>query len=139
MNLDLLKAKENLNGHTIALVKQDEIITSNKRGIMPMIDLIKANKNLEDFSVADVVVGKAVAMLFVKAKIKEIYAETISMIAKEYLEKHKVVFTYKNLVPYIINRAGNGMCIMEELVLNDGNEEVAYQKMKNKLEELYGK
>ena len=32
----------------------------------------------------------------------------------------------------------NGMCTMEELVLNDDDEEIAYQKMKNKLEAMYG-
>ena len=138
MNLDLLKAKEVLNGHTIALVKNDVVITSDKRGIMPMVELINSNTDLTNFSLADVVVGKAVAMLFVKAHIKEIYAETISQIALKYLKDKDIKVYYKNIVPYIINRAKNGMCIMEELVLNVKDEEIAYQKMKAKLEELYG-
>lgn len=138
MNKDLEKAKECLTGHTIALVKDEEVIISDKRGISPMITLIKENKDLNGFSLADVVVGKAAAMLFVKAGIKEIYAETISEIAINYLDKKEIKVSYKNIVPYIINRAKNGMCIMEELVLNDDDEEIAYQKMKNKLEAMYG-
>ena len=138
MNKDLEKAKECLTGHTIAIVKGEEVITSDKRGIAPMITLIKESKDLKGFSLADVVVGKAAAMLFVKAGIKEIYAETISEIAKNYLDKKEIKISYKNVVPHIINRAKTGMCIMEELVLNDEDEEIAYQKMKNKLEAMYG-
>jgi len=37
---DLENAKIALNGHTIALCKGDKILTSDKKGITPMVELI---------------------------------------------------------------------------------------------------
>lgn len=49
-----------------------------------MMALLAEGKDLTGFSAADRVVGKAAAMLFVKAKIKELFAKTISRSAAEF-------------------------------------------------------
>ena len=72
----LERAKILLNGDvTLALVNGADELTSTRSGIAPMMEYLDKNINLENFSAADRVVGKAVAMLFVKAKVKEVYAE----------------------------------------------------------------
>lgn len=131
---DLEKAKSLLVGDiTCVLVKGEEIITSNKTGIRPMMEFIKENLNLKGFSVADKIVGKAVAMLFRKAEIKEVYAEVLSVSALQFLEEAKIKVTYKTLTDKIINRTKTGMCPMEETVLNIENFEEGYLALKNKI------
>ena len=82
----LERAKEGLNGHTLCLVRGEEVLVRDERGIAPMMALLAEGKSLIGFSAADRVVGKAAAMLFVKAKIKELFAETISSSAAEFLQ-----------------------------------------------------
>lgn len=72
---DLQKAKEGLIGHTISLAKDETVLFSEKKGIAPMIDFLSEGVDLTGFSVADLVVGKAVALLFVKSGITRVYAK----------------------------------------------------------------
>ena len=76
---DLEKAKQLLNGHSIVLVKNEEVIIDDGKGISPMMKFIGENINLEGFSAADIVIGKAAAMLFTKAKIKAVYGNIMSI------------------------------------------------------------
>ena len=75
---DLEQAKLNLNGHTLSLCKGENRITSDKRGISPMVNLLCGNVSLSGWSAADLVVGKAAALLFVYAKVKEVYGKVLS-------------------------------------------------------------
>ena len=58
-NLDLAKATLLENAYSIVVVKKEEIVhTSNKNGLMPILDLYDYNKNiLSNASVADKVIG----------------------------------------------------------------------------------
>lgn len=115
---DIQLAIKSLAGHTLALVKDGELLTSNMRGVAPMVELIRGGTDLSGFSAADKVVGKAAAMLFVKAGIKAVYAENISVSAKVFLSKQGVDFSFKNEAEYIVNRDNTGLCPMESAVLN---------------------
>ena len=133
-NLDI--AKENLVGNTISLFKEGKSITSQKKGISPMMEYIEKGIDLNGFSVADVVVGKAVALLFVKAKIVSVFSKVISESALAVLKNYNIPVEYETLVPYIINRKKDGMCPMEKTVINENNPEIAYNLLKEKLKEL---
>ena len=86
-----IQAKEKLaNGTTCVLVKEDKIILSKDKGIAPILKLINAGENLENFSLADRIVGKAVAMLVVYSKIREVYAEVLSEKGEEVLKKSTI-------------------------------------------------
>ena len=61
---DLQIAKKNLEGNTICLVKKDSILTKKEKGILPMMQLLEQKVDLTGYSVADLIVGKAVAFLF---------------------------------------------------------------------------
>ena len=75
---DIELAKENLSGHTLALCKDGNIITSDKRGVAPMVDFLREGYDLSGYSAADKVIGKSAAMLFIKAGVKNIFAGVIS-------------------------------------------------------------
>ncbi len=125
---DTEKAKKELTGDiTCVLVKGENIYTSTKTGIAPMLNLIKDGVNLEGYSAADKIVGKAAAMLFVKAGVKDVFAEVISSDAISYLKKHKIEFSYNEATPYIINRKKTGNCPMEEAVKNTDDFNEGYE------------
>lgn len=113
---DLETALGHLPGHTISLCRGTEILTDSKRGVAPMVGFIESGANLNGFSVADLVVGRAAAMLFVKAGIRQVYAITLSRGAKEYLEAHGIPVRYETLTDKILNRDKTGICPMEDAV-----------------------
>ncbi len=133
---DLENAKIALKGHTIALCKGDKILTSDKKGITPMVEFIDSGINLKGYSVADLIVGKAVAMLYVKAEIVAVYAKTISKPAIQVLKNNHISLYYDILTDKIINRKGNDVCPMEKVVLDIDNVDTAYHLIKNKLKQL---
>ena len=133
---DLQIAKNNLSGHTICLCKNGECLYSEKKGIAPMMDLIASGANLEGYSVADLVVGKAAALLFVKCGIKNVFAKTLSENGKKILERFGIDYEYETLAEKIINRAGPDICPMEKAVANTDDSEEAFKILKNKLSEL---
>ena len=102
---DLQVAINNLYGHTICLCKDGNCIFSEKKGIAPMMSFIDAGLDLNGYSVADTVVGKAAALLFVMCGIKQVYAKTLSQNGKKILEMHGIYYEYETLTERIINRA----------------------------------
>lgn len=134
---DITKAKTILeSGYTCVLVKGEMSLTSKQNGIVPMVKFLNDEIDLEGFSVADKIVGKAVAMLFVLAKVKEVYAEVLSKTAISVLEANGIAYSYKILTDNIINRQGTGLCPMEETVKDIFDCKQAYEKIKVKLASL---
>ncbi len=133
---DLVRAKNALSGHTIALVRGETVLTSDKRGIAPMLDFLEQGQKLSGFCVADVVVGKAAAMLFVKAGITAVHAVLLSEAGKEFLEKSGVAVSYDKLTSRILNRSGEDVCPMEKTVANIDGVEEGYLALKRKAAEL---
>ena len=130
---DLQTAKNNLEGHTVCLCKDGKCLFSEKRGIAPMMDFIADSINLSGYSVADLVVGKAADLLFVKCGIKRVFAKTLSESAKRVLELYGVDYEYETLTKKIINRDGTDICPMEKAVTGTDDIEEAYSILKNKL------
>ena len=133
---DLETAKENLPGHTICLSKAGNLIFSDKKGISPMMGFIAEGVDLSGYSAADLIVGKAVAMLFVKCKIKAVYAKTLSKSGKEVLDSHGIHCEYQTLTDVIINREGTDVCPMEKTVKDTDDIEEGYRLLKAKIETM---
>lgn len=94
---DIEIAKANLNGHSICLCKDGEWFTDDGRGISPMMRFLAEGRELSGYSVADVIVGKAAAMLFVKAGIREVCGEVMSVAVREYLKSRDIRCEYSIL------------------------------------------
>lgn len=136
---DIEKAIMSLEGHTLALCRGNTVLTSDKRGVSPMLDFIERGYDLAGFSAADVVVGKAAAMLFTKVGIKEVYAKTISKSGLEYLTLRGIPAAYETLTDRIINREGTGICPMEEATSATDDHELGFELIKKKRDELAAK
>ncbi|MBR2337762.1 MAG: DUF1893 domain-containing protein [Clostridia bacterium] len=132
------KAKKLLSDecYTCAFLKDEKQFFSKERGVKPLLQIIDEKKDFSDFFVADKVVGKAAALLYVTIKIKEIFAFVISEPAIEILQKNGISVFYENLVPRIENRQKDGFCPMEESVLNCNSPKEAYFLIKEKLKSL---
>ncbi len=113
---DIEKAKEALGTHSIALCKNGKVITSDKRGVAPLAEFIWGGTDISGFSAADRVVGKAAAMLMIKAGITEVFALTISENAERLLKSHGVQVSFMTRAERIMNRDKTGACPMESAV-----------------------
>ena len=136
---DLQTAKNNLSGHTICLCNGGECLYSESRGIAPMMSFIESGVDLSGYSVADIVVGKAAALLFVKCGIKNVFAKTLSQSAKSVLELYDIAYEYDVLTERIINRAGTDTCPMEKAVWDINDPDEAYSTLKDKLKSMKDK
>ena len=90
------------------------IYCSNEIGVKPILS--KLNENIDFYKGADIedtVVGKAAACLYVLAKIKFVYAHTLSELAKTYLEKNNIPIKYDELVKEIRNRTNTDICPLD--------------------------
>lgn len=125
-------------GVTFAAVARDgREHTSDKRGIAPVLELLDADDAfLQDAAVADKVVGKAAALLFVRGGVGSVYAQTISEPAAAVLRAHKVLFVCRETVPHIVNRTGDGMCPMEQCVWKIDDPKTAEVALRQRLREL---
>ncbi len=133
---DIEIAIKNLNGHSICLCRSGRIFTDDGRGISPMMRFIDENKDLCGYSVADVIVGKAAAILFVKAGISAVHGKIMSESGKAYLESHSIPCTYDILTKRIINRHGTDICPMEKAVAEIDDVETGYIALKSRLNEI---
>lgn len=135
---DLIRAKALLaeGDHTIALCHGDVTHTDTRRGIAPMLELLAQRIELSGFSVADRVVGKAAALLFIRAGITEVYAAVISEAALKVLSDRGIPCEWGSKVEYIINRTGDGPCPMEHAVREIDDPEEAETVLREKLQRM---
>ncbi|MBR6329965.1 MAG: DUF1893 domain-containing protein [Lachnospiraceae bacterium] len=133
---DIELAKKNLDGHSICLCREGEIIFDDGRGISPMMRFLSSGRDLKGFACADIIVGKAAAMLFVKAGIVSVYGRTMSEAGKAYLEEYGIPCTCETITDRIINRSGTDVCPMEKTVAGISDCDEAYEALKAKLEQL---
>jgi len=133
------KAKKLLkeNKYTFVAISADEIYTSQKRGVAPILDKIDENPDFfKGAVIADKVIGKAAAMLLVRYGVSEIFAVLTSEKAIEYIKNKPVKLTYDNKTGYIINRDKTDMCPMEKAVFDTDDEALGEKLIKEKRNQL---
>jgi len=131
---DLEKAKTQLTEKqlTLVVVKNGEILFETEfhriSGFLTAIEQL--GKKLENASIADKVVGKAVALLCVYARVKAVYAETLSSEAKSLFEENRVTSEWKEIVEVILDDRKQDMCPFEKEANNITNPKEAYIRFK---------
>jgi|MudIll2142460700_1097286.scaffolds.fasta_scaffold226371_2 hypothetical protein len=117
---------------TLIIVKNGEILfaTQSPRisGFLTAIEEI--GRDLEGASIADKVVGKAVALLCVYAGIIAVFAETLSRNAIDVLEQRHVEVEWKRLVDNILDTSKKDVCPFEREATNIADPKEAYNKFK---------
>lgn len=140
MTKDLTAACSLLSsGNYTCVVCHDEIIhTATDRGVKPLLNWLEAGLNLQGFSAADRVVGRATAFLYVLLGVKEVYAHVMSRPAAEVLAAHSITAHPGKLVDGIINRRGDGPCPFEAAVLEITEPTAALEAIRAKRIQLPG-
>lgn len=133
---DIERAKAALRGHSVAVCRAGEVMTRDGRGIAPLLAIASEESVLRGASVADLIVGKAAAMLMVRAGVSEVYAEVMSEAGERTLSEHDIPHSCGLLVPYIIDRTGKDVCPMERAVADVSDPAEAYAVLSARLEEL---
>ena len=125
------------DGQAACVVLRDgEIVRAETgRGVAPMIRLYEDGA-LQGAYVVDKIVGKAAAMLMTLGGVSGCYALTVSRAALDWFVGHGIPVEYEVCAEYIVNRAGDGMCPMEQTVkeLTDATE--ALVALKHKIAQL---
>lgn len=137
--MDNLKKAKNLissGEYTCVLAQGEKVYTSTQRGVKPLLTWLDDNTNLEGFSCADKVVGKAAAFLYVLLKVKCVYAFVISKPAIDVLQSYGIYTEYETLVPSIRNRTNTGFCPMEQCVLSINAPHEACESIRQTLKKL---
>ena len=126
------------NKQLTCVVKNGEVLLrSEARGIAPLLGWLEADSNaLLGACIADKVIGKAAAMLMVYGGAARVYAAVISEPAADCFEKNGLPYTYDRKVEHIVNRAGDGMCPMEQCCLTIDSPEEAYRVLRQKLADM---
>lgn len=116
---------------TLCVVKQGEILFESRlQGVVSFLEAVeKIGSKLEGASVADKIVGRAVALLCVHSKIRYVFAGTLSKEAKTVLESHLISFESDEIVDNILNVSRKGICPFELLVKAVSDSDEAYRRL----------
>jgi len=131
---DLETAKKRLREKslTLSIVKKGKVVfEAASHGISGFLEAIEnLGPKLEGASVADRVTGKAIALLCVYARVKAVYAITLSEKAKEFFEENAVYYESDGLVKNILGANKAGTCPFEELATEISDPNDAYRRLK---------
>lgn len=136
MDLKIAKKLLQEGSYTCVLCKDGNTATSTFRGVKPLLNWLETPALDQGFCAADKVVGRATAFLYCLLGAKAVYAGIMSEAALAVLEEAGIAATYGQLVPYIVNRTGDGMCPMEAATLDVKTPEEALAAVKKALAEL---
>ena len=119
---DLELAKERLRGGALAfaIAKQGVVLkTGTREGVGELLEALdELGDAARGASLADKVVGKAVAMVARLHKMSAVYSPLASEAAQSALDIDHIPLEFDNLVPLILNKRGDGPCPMERLTLS---------------------
>ena len=111
---DIEHAKQLLTGegYTCVICRGNDIHTSEKRGVAPLIEILDSNIDVRGYSVV------------------------MSRSAKKILDGHGIKYSCGEEVEYIINRKKDGMCPMEKAVMDIDDPAEALKKIKETIEKM---
>ena len=138
MNMDLKKARSLLETgeYTCVLCREETIHTATQRGVKPLLNWLDSGLDLQGFSAADRVVGRATAFLYCLLGVKEVYARVMSRPAMEVLQNAGIAAEAGQLVDGIINRTGTGPCPFEAAVMEISDPKEALAAIRRKMEQM---
>lgn len=125
-------------GCTVVLCRGEQVYTDTRRGVAPLLALLDGGEDLQGFSAADKVVGKAAAFLYLRLGVTAVQGGVMSEPAYRLLTAHGVTVAYDTLTPAIRNRAGDGFCPMETVTLPLTDPAEAESAIRRRLAELTG-
>jgi len=92
--------------------------TGTRDGIGELIDALDAlGAQARGASLADKIVGKAVAQVALAVRLRAVYSPLMSQAACDALARDRIAVEYDRLVPLILNKRNDDPCPLERLTL----------------------
>ena len=122
--------------NTLRVYKGGKLIfASDKDRLLPLVEYMeKFASDHRNVVIFDKIMGRAAALLCIKANCREVYSPLGSQLAIEVLEKYGIKHHLTQIVPCIQKPNQKDMCPMELLSIGKEPEEF-YQLIKNLLAE----
>ena len=116
-DIDLARSLLEEDKWNLIIVKKGQVLwSSRERGIAPFFQAVQSiGRSLHNAAVADRIVGSAVAMLCLHARVRYVYAGILSQGALDILKKKGVAVSSKTTVAHISNYDGTDLCPFEKL------------------------
>jgi len=116
-DIDLARSLLEEEKWNLVIVKGGQVIlNSRERGVASFFQAVQSmGRSLHNAALADRIVGSAVAMLCLHARITSVYASIASQGALDMLKGQGVTISSKSTVPYISNYDGTDLCPFEKL------------------------
>jgi hypothetical protein len=116
-DIDLARSLLEEEKWNLVIVKGGQVLfSSRERGVAPFFHAVQSmGKSLHKAAMADRIVGSAVAMLCLHARMTSVYGDVASTGALDMLKGQGVTVSSKNAVPYISNYDGTDLCPFEKL------------------------
>lgn len=122
------------DGCSCAVFQNGALRTSRASGIRPLLAWLEEDPScFQGAFVADKIVGRAAALLLVHGGLDgsgSVYGEVLSDGAARVLEEYRIPFRCGRRVPHIINRRGDGVCLMEKRVRDIGDPAQAFAALR---------
>ena len=136
--LDLDTARNYLDSgnYTCVVCKGTTVHYATERGVNPLVTWLDSDLDLQGFSAADKVVGRATAFLYCLLGVVTVHANVMSRPAAQVLEQHGIGVSYGQLVEGIINRRGTGPCPFESAVLHISDPQEALAAIRAKMQSM---
>jgi hypothetical protein len=132
-NKDLELAKQKLTSQNLSLVivKNRKVVFETKKpGVTGFLNAIETvNRDLVGSSVADKIVGVAVALLCTHSGVSSVFAKTISGGGLKVLLDNNIEFQFEKKVSNILNRTKTAVCPFEKTAISSANQKEAYSKL----------
>ena len=131
-DLDIAAKKLNQKNLSLVVVKNGKVLfETESHGLNDLVEAINQLQNgMQGSSVADRIVGRAAALLFVYSGVSAVFAATISDGGIEILDNNNVFHEFEKRVHRILNLKKTDVCPFEKLVAELSSPEEAYERLK---------
>jgi hypothetical protein len=131
-NISLDDMKKLSQNHALVVAYDDGTVkTYDDNGIKPLFQHLETG-SFKNSYVFDKVTGRASSLILAYGGAAYLYTGVLSAEAVPVLEKYNIKYSADKVVDYIINRAGDGKCPMEQSVAAIEDPEEAYKVLKEK-------
>ena len=122
---------------SVVVVKNGSILTKKQgNGIKPILEAIEElGQDMRGSIIGDRILGKASALLCVYAKASGVYSKQATKTAIAVLIRAGIPGQTDEMIPYIKNRRGDGLCPFEKMLSDTDSPEDAYGILKKTLNE----
>jgi len=134
-DMDVARGVLSKTGCSIVVVKDGKVLTEKKGdGIRPILDtIVELGNKMWGTVVGDRILGKASALLCVYSRVDGVYSPQATKTAIAVLIRAGIPGQTEEIIPYVKNRDGDGVCPFEKMLADIDSSEEAYNILKEKV------